>query len=149
MTEEVSMVERTAEAEWRGGLKEGTGVMKLGSGAFEGRYSFGSRFGDENGTNPEELIAAAHAGCFSMALALGLEQAGFTARRVHTTAKAAIERSGDGFRITRIKLDTEADVPGITEAKFREHAETAKRDCPVSRALAGTEIMLSARLAAP
>lgn len=142
------MVERTAEAEWRGSLKEGAGVMKLGSGAFEGGYSFGSRFGDEKGTNPEELIAAAHAGCFSMALALGLGQAGFTARRVHTRARTAIERSGDGFRITRIMLDTEAEVPGITEARFREQAEAAKRDCPVSRALAGTEIMLSARLAA-
>ncbi|HET9335744.1 MAG TPA: OsmC family protein [Sphingomicrobium sp.] len=141
------MVARAAEAEWKGSLQEGAGTMKLGSGAFEGRYSFGSRFGSEKGTNPEELIAAAHAGCFSMALALGLGQAGFTPRRIHTTAKAQIEQVADGFRITRIELDTEAEVPSIDDASFREQAEAAKRGCPVSRALAGTEITLSARLA--
>jgi len=142
------MVARTAEAEWQGSVQQGSGVMKLGSGAFEGRYSFGTRFGDEKGTNPEELIAAAHAGCFSMALALGLGQAGLTPRRIHTTATAHIERLADGFKITRIELDTEAEVPGIDEAKFRAQAEAAKRGCPVSRALAGTEITLNARLAA-
>jgi osmotically inducible protein OsmC len=142
------MVARTAEAEWRGSLQEGAGTMKLGSGAFEGRYSFGSRFGSEKGTNPEELIGAAHAGCFSMALALGLGQAGFTPRRIHTTAKTHIDRVAEGFRITRIELDTEAEVPGINEATFREQAEAAKQGCPVSRALAGTEITLNARLAA-
>lgn len=142
------MVERTASAEWQGSLQGGAGTMRLGSGAYEGRYSFGSRFGSDKGTNPEELIAAAHAGCFSMALALGLGQAGFTPRRIHTTAKATIDQSGQGFRITRIKLDTEADVPGISEPMFRERAEAAKRDCPVSRALAGVEITLNARLTA-
>jgi lipoyl-dependent peroxiredoxin len=121
--------------------------MKLGSGAFEGRYSFGSRFGSDKGTNPEELIAAADAGCFSMALALGLGQAGFTPRRIHTMAKAQIERVAEGFRITRIELATEAEVPGIDETKFREQADAAKRGCPVSGALAGTEITLGARLA--
>jgi osmotically inducible protein OsmC len=141
------MVERLAEAEWNGSLENGSGVMKLGSGAFQGSYSFGSRFGSERGTNPEELIAAAHAGCFSMALALGLNQAGFEPRRIHTTAKAHIERSDEGFKITSIRLATEAAVPGIAEATFRELAEIAKRNCPVSRALAGTEISLSARLA--
>lgn len=142
------MPTRTAEAEWQGSVQQGSGMIKLGSGAFEGSYSFGSRFRDERGTNPEELIAAAHAGCFSMALALGLGQAGFTPRRIRTQAAAQIERVGEGFRITRIALDTEAEVPGIDAAKFREQAEAAKRDCPVSRALAGTEITLRARLAA-
>ncbi len=140
------MVERTAEAEWKGSLSDGNGTMKLGSGAFEGRYSFKSRFENEKGTNPEELIAAAHAGCFSMALALGLGQAGFTPRRIHTTAKARIERVGDGFRITRIELDTQAEVPGIDPAAFGKQAQAAKQGCPVSQALSGTEITLNARL---
>lgn len=140
------MVERTAEAEWKGSISEGKGVVKLGSGAFEGSYSFGSRFGGEKGTSPEELIAAAHAGCFSMALSLGLGQAGFTPRRIHTNATVRIERAGDGFKITRIELDTKAEVPGIDEARFREQAEAAKQGCPVSRALAGTEITLRSRL---
>jgi len=143
-TREVLMVAQTAEAEWQGSLQQGAGVMRLGSGAFEERYSFGTRFGDEKGTNPEELIAAAHAGCFSMALALGMGQAGLALRRIHTTAKAHIERIAEGFNITRIELDTE--VPGIDDAKFQEQAETAKRNCPVSRALAGPEITLKARL---
>lgn len=141
------MVARTAEAEWQGSLQEGAGVMKLGSGAFEGRYSFGSRFAGEKGTNPEELIAAAHAGCFSMALALDLGQAGFTPQRIHTTATAQIERAAEGYRITRIDLVTEAEVPSIDATTFAQHAEAAKQDCPVSRALAGTEITLDARLA--
>lgn len=146
MTEENEMTERQAEAEWRGGLPDGSGTIKLGSGAFEGRYSFGTRFGDEKGTNPEELIAGAHAGCFSMALALGLTQAGHPPTRVHTTAKVRLEKVADGFRITRIDLVSEAAVPGIDEAQFKEQAETAKRDCPVSRALAGPQITLDARL---
>lgn len=139
---------RTAVAEWQGSLSSGAGLMKLGSGAFEGRYSFGSRFGNETGTNPAELIAAAHADCLSMALAYGLEGAGFTPNRIRTTAKVHMERSGEGFRIPRIELDAEAAVPGIGEAMFRDKAEAAKRDCPVSRALAGPEITLTARLAA-
>ncbi len=140
------MVERTAEAEWKGSLSDGTGIMKLGSGAFNGSYSFKSRFESGKGTNPEELIAAAHAGCFSMALALGLGQAGFTPRRIHTGAKVHIERAGDGFKITRFELDTEAEVPRIDAATFGEQAQAAKRGCPVSQALAGTEITLTARL---
>jgi len=140
------MVTRFAEAEWTGSLSEGSGSMKLGSGAFEGRYSFKSRFENEKGTNPEELIAAAHAGCFSMALALMLGQAGLTPRRIHTTATAHIERVKEGYKITRVDLKTEADVPNIDEEKFREQAEAARRGCPVSQALAGTNIMLSARL---
>lgn len=141
------MAVRTADAEWAGKLADGQGTMKLGSGAFEGRYSFGTRFGDEKGTNPEELIAAAHAGCFSMALAYGLEQAGFRAKSVRTKARVHIEKSGAGFAIPRIELDTMAEVPGIDAARFQKEAEAAKRDCPVSRALAGAEITLTARLA--
>ena len=131
------MVERTAEAEWKGSLREGSGTMTLGSGAFEGPYSFKSRFENGKGTNPEELIAAAHAGCFSMALSLALGQAGFTPRRIHTTAKAHIEPTDGGFKITRIDLDTEAEIPGIDDEKFQEQAQAAKQGCPVSRALAG------------
>ncbi|MGH9761319.1 MAG: OsmC family protein [Blastocatellia bacterium] len=140
------MVARAAEAEWQGSLEQGAGKVRFGSGAFEGRYSFATRFGDEKGTNPEELIAAAHASCFSMALALGLGQAGFTPRRIHTSAKVQIDRVPDGFKITRIALDTDADVPGIDEMKFGAEAEAARRNCPVSRALAGTEITLRAHL---
>jgi len=140
------MVQRTAEAEWQGALQDGKGTVKLGSGAFEGNYSFTSRFAEGKGTNPEELIAAAHAGCFSMALAAGLGQSGHAPKRVHTTAKATLEKVQDGFAITRIELTTEAEVPGIDEAAFRQQAETAKRNCPVSRALAGTNITLSAKL---
>ncbi len=143
---EALMVARSAEAEWTGSLSEGSGSMKLGSGAFEGRYSFKSRFENEKGTNPEELIAAAHAGCFSMALALMLGQAGFTPRRIHTAATAHIERVKDGYKIIRMDLKTEADVPNIDEENFREQTEAAKRGCPVSQALAGTNITLSARL---
>jgi osmotically inducible protein OsmC len=140
------MVDRTAEAEWRGGLQDGSGSMKFGSGAFEGAYSFGSRFQDAKGTNPEELIAAAHAGCFSMALAAGLGRAGFPPKRVHTSAKASLDKTDGGFGITRIELTTEAEVPGIDAAKFQEQAEAAKQGCPVSKALAGTKITLQARL---
>jgi len=142
------MAMRTAEAEWHGRLASGHGIMKLGSGAFEGRYSFATRFGDEKGTNPEELIAAAHTGCFSMALAYGLEQAGFTAKSVKTKARVHIDKSGARFAIPRIELDTVAEVPGIDAARFQKEAEEAKRDCPVSKALAAPEITLSARLAA-
>jgi osmotically inducible protein OsmC len=140
------MVQRMAEAEWRGGLQDGSGTMKFGSGAFEGAYSFSSRFAEGKGTNPEELIAAAHAGCFSMALSAGLAKSGFPPKRVHTTARATLEKTDGGFGITRIDLDTQAEVPGMDEAAFLQQAEAAKRDCPVSRALAGTHIALSARL---
>jgi osmotically inducible protein OsmC len=121
--------------------------MRLGSGAFEGQYSFSSRFEEGTGTNPEELVGAAHAGCFSMALAAGLERAGFAARSVETSAKVHLDRGESGFRISRIDLDTTADVPGIDAAAFQEQAETAKRTCPVSQALAGVDIRLDAKLA--
>jgi osmotically inducible protein OsmC len=140
------MALRKADAEWRGGLKDGAGTMKLGSGAFEGDYSFRSRFEEGSGTNPEELIAAAHAGCFSMALSFGLEKAGHKAKRVHTTAKVKLEPQGGGFAITEIALATEAEVPGIERARFEQEAEAAKQNCPVSKALAGTRITLKATL---
>ncbi len=140
------MATRTANAVWEGGLKDGKGKMKLGSGAYEGAYSFASRFENGAGTNPEELIAAAHAGCFSMALSAGLGKSGFSPKRIQTSAKAHLEKVGEGFKITRIELTTEAEIPGIDQQKFMEHAEGAKKGCPVSQALAGTEITLNAKL---
>ena len=137
---------RRASAVWNGTLKEGNGTMKLGSGAYEGAYSFGTRFGEDPGANPEELIAAAHAGCFSMALSAGLGRSGFQAKRIATSAKAHLEKVGEGFKITRIELSTEAEVPGVDEDAFQEHAQGAKANCPVSQALAGVEILLDARL---
>jgi osmotically inducible protein OsmC len=120
--------------------------MRLGGGAFEGQYSFSSRFEEGAGTNPEELIAAAHAGCFSMALSAGLERAGFVATKVETSAKVHLERGDSGFRIGRIDLTCSAVVPGIDEAAFQEQAQTAKTNCPVSQALAAVDIRLEATL---
>lgn len=140
------MATRTGSAIWEGTLKDGKGKMKLGSGAFEGAYSFASRFEDGKGTNPEELIGAAEAGCFSMALSLGLSKAGYSPKSISTTASVHIEKVGDGFRITSIDLNTEAKVPGIDEKTFIEQAEATKKNCPVSLALAGTQINLQAKL---
>lgn len=140
------MPARTAEAEWKGNLLEGSGKMKLGSGAYEGPYDFRSRFGDGAGTNPEELIGAAHAGCFSMALSAGLTQAGFAPTRVFTTAKVHLGKVDGGFVISRIDLNTEAEVPAITAEEFDQQAQGAKANCPVSKALAGVDIHLSAKL---
>ena len=137
---------RSASAVWNGSLKDGNGTMKMASGAYEGKYSFGSRFQEDPGTNPEELIAAAHAGCFSMALSAGLGKGGYEVTRVATSAKAHLEKVGEGFQITRIHLTTEAEVPGIDEGEFQETAEGAKKNCPVSQALAGVEIVLDAKL---
>ena len=137
---------RSANAVWEGDLKSGKGVMRLSSGAFEGAYSFSSRFEEGKGTNPEELIAAAHAGCFSMAFSNGLAKAGFIPKRVQTTARAKLEKVGEGFKITTIELSTEGQVPGIDEGKFQELADGAKKNCPVSQALAGVNITLQARL---
>jgi lipoyl-dependent peroxiredoxin len=137
---------RKADAVWEGDIRGGNGKVSLGSGAFEGRYSFGSRFEEAAGTNPEELIGAAHAGCFSMALSGGLGRGGHTPKRIATTAKVHIEKVGEGFSITRIELDTQAEVPGIDDATFQEFARKAKEGCPVSKALAGTEITLNAKL---
>lgn len=140
------MAVRTSEATWEGGLKDGKGKMKVGAGAYEGPFSFASRFESGAGTNPEELIAAAHAGCFSMALSAGLGKNGFSPRKVKTTAKAHLEKVGEGFKITKMELESDAEVPGIDEKKFNEIAEATKKGCPVSQALAGTEITLRARL---
>lgn len=139
-------VRRDAEARWEGGLKSGAGKMKLGSGSYEGPYSFGTRFEDAPGTNPEELIGAAHAGCFSMALAAALEKAGHAPIFIHTTARVQLEKKGDGFAITHIALATQGNVPGMAEDAFLKAAEGAKAGCPVSKALAGVDIQLEARL---
>lgn len=142
------MLVRKAKAVWEGGLKNGMGTMMLGSGAYEGKYSFASRFEQGPGTNPEELIGAAHAGYFSMALSLVLEQAGYKPERIDTTARVTIDKVPEGFKITTIELETEGRVPGIDEKTFMEKAEAAKKGCPVSMALTGVEIKLRARLAA-
>ena len=141
------MPSRKAEAQWEGNLAEGNGNLKLGSGAFDGPYSFKSRFEEgQSATNPEELIGAAHAGCFTMALAAQLTRAGQPPSRIHTTAQVKLEKVGDAFSITRIDLDTEAEIPGIDDAAFQRQAMDAKQNCPVSKALAGTEIHLTAKL---
>lgn len=140
------MPTRNAHAVWEGDLKGGKGTMKFASGAYEGAYSFASRFEDGAGTNPEELIGAAHAGCFSMAFSGALGKAGHTPKRVSTNAKVYLEKVGEGFSITKILLNMEAEVPGIEESQFNELAEGAKKNCPVSRALTGVEIDLNAKL---
>jgi osmotically inducible protein OsmC len=140
------MAIRTADAVWEGSLREGEGTVRLGSGAFEGRYSFTSRFEEGAGTNPEELIGAAHAGCFSMALAAGLGRAGYTPTRIQTDARVHLTKADPGFKISRIELETHAEVPGIDQTTFLEQADIAKRTCPVSQALAGVQIDLNAML---
>ncbi len=138
---------RKAEADWNGGIIDGKGTVKLGSGAFEGAYSFQSRFGDDTkATNPEELIAAAHAGCYTMALSGNLGKAGYKPKNIHTTANVKIEKQGDGFVIPNIDLVTEADVEGIEDEEFQKIAEETKKTCPVSQVLAGAEISLKASL---
>ena len=137
------MAIRSSSAEWKGTLKEGAGTMKLGSGAYEGPFTFASRFESGPGTNPEELIGAAHAGCFSMFLAALLTDAGYTPVRIATSARVHL---GAGPTITLIELTTQAKVPGLSEADFQEHAEAAKKGCPVSKALTGPEIKLHAEL---
>lgn len=141
------MIVRKSTAVWEGGLLKGKGTMKVGDGVFEGKYSFSSRFESGKGTNPEELIGAAHAGCFSMALSMILEQAGYKPEKISTTARVKVDKIPEGFKITGIDLDTEGSVPGIDEATFREKAEVAKKGCPVSVALGAVEIRLVANLA--
>jgi len=138
---------RKAQAAWEGPLAGGKGTMTLGSGAFQGKYSVGSRFESDPGTNPEELIGAAHAGCFSMAFSAILGKAGFTPKSIKTEAAVSIDKVGDGFSITRIELNTVANIPGIDAATFSDLAGKAKEGCPVSRALAGVNIVLNAKLA--
>ena len=140
------MAVRKAEAVWQGGIRDGQGRVKLGSGAFEGPYSFVSRFEEGAGTNPEELIGAAHAACFSMALSAALGGAGHPPQRIATTADVRLDKNAEGFVISRIDLKTQAAVPGIDAAQFSKIAEEAKRTCPVSRALAGTQNTLEAKL---
>jgi osmotically inducible protein OsmC len=128
---------RTASARWQGNLTEGSGTMKTGKGGYQGNYSFKSRFEEGEGTNPEELIGAAHAGCFSMAFSKGLADAGFTPNSVDTTAKVHLDKGDAGFGVTRIELETVGDVPGIDEGTFQKIAEGAKENCPISQALKG------------
>ena len=141
------MPERKGEARWEGDLKSGEGHFSVGSGALEGNYSFKTRFEEgEQGTNPEELIGAAHAACFSMALSHRLAEAGHTPTSVQTTARVSMSMGDDGPAINKIKLATEGVVPGVDDATFQEHARAAKEGCPVSRALAGVDIQLEATL---
>ena len=138
---------RKARAVWKGTGKDGTGNLSTDSGVLDATpYSFKTRFENEKGTNPEELIAAAHAGCFSMALSHGLAQAGHPPKRVHTTAKVHLEKTDAGFAIPRIDLVTEAQVPGMDAAAFQKQAETAKQNCPVSKLLKAAQITLDAKL---
>ena len=138
---------RRADAEWKGNLAEGSGRLTVGSGAFDGPYSFKSRFEEgQSATNPEELLGAAHAGCFTMALTAQLSRARLTPTRIHTEASVKLEKVGDAFSITQIQLDTEAEVPEIDDATFQKYALEAKQICPLSKALAGTEIHLNAKL---
>jgi lipoyl-dependent peroxiredoxin len=137
---------RKAKAVWQGSGREGSGRLSAPGGVLSDTpYSFRTRFEDEPGTNPEELIAAAHAGCFSMALAFGLQRAGFTPDSIETEAAVSLDQDGDGFRITRSALTLRARIPGIDEAKFRELAEGAEKNCPVSKVL-NAEITLDAQL---
>ncbi len=142
------MAIRTATAQWQGNLTEGSGTIRTGKGGLEGNYSFKSRFEEGEGTNPEELIGAAHAGCYSMFLSNVLAQAGFTPDSVDTTAKVHLEKTDAGQTVTRIDLETVGQVPGIDEAEFHKLAENAKANCPISRLLSpGAEITLNAQLA--
>lgn len=138
---------RKADADWNGGILDGKGNLKLESGAFEGAYSFQSRFGDDRkATNPEELIAAAEAGCFTMALSGNLGRAGYQPKNIHTTASVRIEKQGNGFVIPNIDVQTVAEVDGISDEEFQQIAEQTKKTCPVSQVLAGAEISLKAEL---
>lgn len=141
------MPTRSSTATWNGSIKDGDGSMTVGDGVWEGSYSVPSRFEDGEGTNPEELLGAAHAGCFSMALSGILSRAGHEVRSIRTTADVTVEKGDDGFVITRIHLDCEGDVEGIDQDGFEQSAQEAKSNCPVSKALAGVgEISLDAKL---
>ena len=140
------MPQRQAEAIWKGDLKGGKGTMKFGSGAFEGAYTFASRFEEGTGTNPEELIGAAHAGCFSMALSNELAQAGFSPESVETRADVTLGTVDGAPAITKIILNVKANIPDIEDAEFQEFATGAKENCPVSKALKGVEISVDAHL---
>jgi osmotically inducible protein OsmC len=142
------MTTSNASAVWEGRLRDGRGHFAAGSGVFAGDYSFPTRFEGAKGTNPEELIAAAHASCLSMALAAGLDRAGTPATKISTKASCTIDKVGDGFRITRMRLEVRGEVPGLTNEAFQAAAESAKQGCPVSAALQGNvQMELDARLA--
>jgi osmotically inducible protein OsmC len=142
------MTARNGSAEWRGDLQSGSGKVTVGDGVFEGSYSFDSRFGEGEGTNPEQLIAAAHAACFTMALSSTLASEGHAPDSVRTTARVQLRNIDGAPTLTRIDLGTEGRVSGVDEQEFQRYAEQAKAQCPVSRALAGVpEIVLTARLA--
>ena len=141
------MPTRKAEAEWEGNLAEGSGRLKVGSGAFEGPYSFKSRFEEgQAATNPEELLGAAHAGCFTMALTAQLSRAGIKPKRIHTEARVKLEKVGEAFSITQIELEMEAEIPDVDDATFQKYALDAKQNCPLSKALAATQISMTAKL---
>jgi lipoyl-dependent peroxiredoxin len=140
------MAVRKAEAVWEGTLREGKGKMTLGSGAFDGPFSYSTRFEETPGSNPEELLGAAEAGCFSMALSAALERAGFPVVRVHTSARVYLEKTDAGMTITRMALTCEASVPGVEPAVFQENVEATRTGCIVARALTGVEITVDARL---
>lgn len=139
------MPDKKAEALWNGDLKSGNGVMKLGSGSFEGKYTFATRFEDADGTNPEELIGAAHAGCYSMALSNELHKAGHTSKSVDTKATVTLEFVDGAPTITTVKLVAVADVPGLSDEDFQPIAAATKDACPVSRVL-NADIILDASL---
>lgn len=141
------MPTRESTATWNGPISSGTGTMRLGSGAYEGSYSVPTRFEEEAGSNPKELIAAAHAGCFSMQLSALLTRAGHDVESIDTTAAVTIEKGEDGWSITTIHLTSRGKVAGIDADAFREKAEEAKLTCPVSKALTGPQITLDAALA--
>jgi osmotically inducible protein OsmC len=134
---------RKANAEWKGTLTDGSGTLKSETGALDGKYSFTSRFAEGKGTNPEELIAAAHAGCFSMALSGAVTKAGFNPKSIFTEDKVYIEKVGEGFKITKIEVSTEAEIPGIDSGTFNNLVEETKKNCPVSQALRATEIIMA------
>jgi osmotically inducible protein OsmC len=142
------MTTSSATAVWEGGLREGRGQFNAKSGAFQGSYTFATRFEGAQRTTPEELIAAPHASCLSMALSLVLEKAGTPPKRITTTASATIDKVGDGFKITRMRLEVRGEVPGVDQAAFVKAAEAARDGCPVSQALTGNVAFdLDARLA--
>jgi osmotically inducible protein OsmC len=139
-------MKRSASAEWQGGLKDGKGTISTQSGVLQStQYSFGTRFEDGIGTNPEELVAAAHAGCFSMALSMILEAAGMKAERIQTTAAVTLDKVGEGFEVTKVHLDATVRIPGADQSAFDEAAQKAKEGCPISKLL-NAEITMDARL---
>lgn len=137
---------KSAKAEWNGDLKTGTGKVSTESGNLDSSYGFNTRFGDQKGTNPEELLGAAHASCFSMALSNKLSTAGHVPEYIRTEDKVYLEKVGEGFKVTKIEVNMEASVPGIDEEKFKTLAEDAKQNCPISQALKAVEITLNAKL---